>query len=259
MSEYWSCSKFADWIRGDPKGGPKSSIEWKEWNAAAKAAHPVRYWIAEEGLDKIQKFLYFPHSVYRDISSYLHNRYVTKTHTLQSTLKRGQWYDLDTRIIECLFNELVNFVEIEQASRYAWTEENRKKFKIKDGKRNPEAGLAALDWAAALKYDDDWMDKTDQMYGQPTGQAMAAKEMKQLYIWWTVIRPVRPEPMEASGWSEYCAKNPVFSVGECFGDDDKREEQRKILSVCNLIEASYEQEDEDMLIRLIKVRKSLWT
>jgi hypothetical protein len=31
-----------------------------------------------------------------------------------------------------------------------------------------------------------------------------AKEKLDLYTWWTVTRPARPDPYEASGWTAYC-------------------------------------------------------
>ncbi|NDB85663.1 MAG: hypothetical protein EB127_23600, partial [Alphaproteobacteria bacterium] len=31
-SNYWSCTPFADWLRGTPKGGAKTSEDWDEWN-----------------------------------------------------------------------------------------------------------------------------------------------------------------------------------------------------------------------------------
>ena len=50
-NHYWTCSKFADWLRGSPKGGAKTSGEWRKWEIEAKSAHPIRWWLAEEGLD----------------------------------------------------------------------------------------------------------------------------------------------------------------------------------------------------------------
>lgn len=48
--EYWSCSKFADWLRGTPKINLGTSEEWNAWRKTAKEKK-VRYWLTEEGLD----------------------------------------------------------------------------------------------------------------------------------------------------------------------------------------------------------------
>jgi len=57
---YWSCSKLADQIRGTVKGGAKTGSGWREWEENAKQNHPIRYWIAEEALDAIQNFIWWP-------------------------------------------------------------------------------------------------------------------------------------------------------------------------------------------------------
>jgi hypothetical protein len=53
-SRYWSCSKFADWLRGTAKPGAATGRGWNEWKQAAQDTHPIRYWIVEEGLDYLQ-------------------------------------------------------------------------------------------------------------------------------------------------------------------------------------------------------------
>ena len=45
---YWSCSKFADFIRGEKKPFALSWEDWEKWRADNKKKHPCRYWIAEE-------------------------------------------------------------------------------------------------------------------------------------------------------------------------------------------------------------------
>lgn len=54
-SRYFSCSKFADWLRGTPKLSCGTSEEWRDWEISAKQSRPIRYWLAEEGLDYIQE------------------------------------------------------------------------------------------------------------------------------------------------------------------------------------------------------------
>lgn len=114
-ANYWSSTKFADWLRGTPKIQSGTAKEWNAWEKGAKAMK-VRYWLAEEGLDYLQDFVNWPLDRLRDIRHYIDNRWISKTHALTSTLKRGQWYELDTRLLHSVFDELVDFVEIEQAS-----------------------------------------------------------------------------------------------------------------------------------------------
>ena len=57
MRNYWTCSKFADWLRGTAKPTAETSEGWRSWEKKARDTHPVRYWLADEGLDYLQKFL----------------------------------------------------------------------------------------------------------------------------------------------------------------------------------------------------------
>jgi len=131
--------------------------------------------------------------------------------------------------------------------------------------RCPEAGLAYLDWASVLKHDEDWIDKNDPTYGRPTIQALAAQETRALYNWWKNERPNRTDPHDASGWSSYCDERSKEDelCGEDFlsfdteqSDDDKSSE---LLKICRKMEEDQDEEDTAMLIRLVKVRHSLWT
>ncbi len=255
MKEYWSCSKFADWLRGTPKPFSGTSEEWDAWEKKAKIKK-FRYWLAEEGLDYLQNFIYWPANCIHRIRCYIDNRWVTKTHALTSNLKRGNWYDFDTRLLHALFDELVNFVEIELAWKLIiCSEEDRKKYKTPwyhlSRWRNPEAGIAHLKWAADLKNDNDWADKNDPSYGQPTRQALAAQEMLQLYRWWKEERPKRPDPSDASGWRKYCEEK---------SNETKISDQgSKILNIYHKMEKEQEEEDTEMLVRLIKCRQGMWT
>lgn len=253
MKNYWSCSKFADWIRGTAKPHAGTGEEWTNWENHAKTKR-IRYWLAEDGLDFLQDFLFWPIKRFNDFRFYFNNRWITQSHVLTSKLKRGEWYDYDTRLLHTVFDELVNFVEIELAwMNVVFSEENqikyktpwyRRFFKIRAW-RNPESGLEYLDWASQLKYDQSWMDKTDPLYGQPTPQALAAQEILKIYKWWKEERPKRPDPYDASGWSKYC--------------DDIHNLKCNILNTLHQMEQDQDDEDTEMLIRLIKIRHHLWT
>jgi hypothetical protein len=253
MNKYWSNSKFADWLRGTKKPFALGFKAWDEWEATAKKKYPFRFWLAEEGLDHLQRVFTFPDVTYYNIVYYINNRWITKTHALTSNLKKGDYYDLDTRIIESLFDELVNFVEVELAWHHVmWSEKEtapwwRRVFRFRTW-RSPSHGIAHLEWESNLKYDEKW-DKDTERYGKPTPQAINAQEKLALYNWWKQ-RPNRPDPSDVSGWSEYCKDKPLFDDGE---------NAQRPLDKLREIEQRYEDEDTEMLIRLIKVRKSLWT
>ena len=276
-NHYWTCSKFADWIRGTPKGGAKTSEGWDEWTDEAQRYHPVRYWLAEEGLDYAQKVVYFIPDTLYSIKYYINNRWVTRTHSLTAhprDIKPGRWQDVGNRFLPCLFNELVDFIEIEQAwSHIVWgNDEDRAKYKAPFWAsgwfrwrtwRCPQAGLDHLAWEMTLT-NSEYVDPTDKNYGKPTLQAIRAKEKLDLYTWWTTIYPNRPDPYDASGWSAYCEASRTANGGSLSWSSSKdtpemRKMSNKAHKLLRKIEEAYEKEDEAMMIRLIKIRGSLWT
>ena len=276
MRDYWTCSKFADWLRGSMKPSAETSKGWATWKKEAKAKHPVRYWIAEEGLDHLQDvWMWIPERL-NDIRYYINNRYISRSHSLTahpSDIKPGQWCDVGNRFLPCLFNELVDFVEIEHAWHHVlWDDEAKTRFEVPWWRRGwfrwrtwrcPDAGIEYLIWASGLKLGEDMgLSKTDKNYGKPTHQALAAKEILELYRWWKVERPKRPDPHEASGWTEICARRREKHPDELIPPDDTKKEKaetRKALDICHKLERQYDLEDEKMMIRLIKIRGALWT
>jgi hypothetical protein len=275
-SRYWSCTKVADKIRGTAKPTAETGKGWDLWNKEAKAKHPIRYWIAEEALDAVQKYIYYiPDKLY-EIKYYINNRFVSRTHSLTaqpSHIRPGTWRDMGDRILPCLFDELVEFVQVELAWKHiAWDEEARKKYKVPFWGfgwfrwrtwRSEQAGLDHLAWEMSLVNDGSWgTEEDDPDYGKPTFQAQKAKEILELYRWWTEVYPNRPDPHDASGWTAICDRRR--KSGKHFLDmenntPEEEAETRTVLDLCHKIEEDYHSEDEQMLIRLIKIRRSLWT
>lgn len=252
-ANYWSCSAFADWIRKTfgkyEKPDAATLEEWAEWKTMSKTRHKFVHWFTEEFLDSVQNTIMFIPDVWNTIRAYLRNRFVDKTHYLETKLPPGEFYEFDTKILHGLFEELVDFVECEKAWMHVvFSDDAKEKYKFPFWQRVrmfrfgyfrcPQAGLDHLQWEISLKYDDEWMPKDSPNYGQPTHQAIAAKEQLELYNWWKNVRPQRPDPYE--------------HIDE---DEAKRERWERV----HQIEEQYDKEDEEMLIRLIKIRRSLWT
>jgi hypothetical protein len=282
-THYWSCSKFADWLRGTAK--PKSATveDWGAWRRAATQSHRIRYWLAEEVLDEIQNFLWYPLDKVYDLKYYINNRWVTRTHQLTANarhIKPGTWRDVGDRFMPCLFNELVNYVEVELAWwQIAWDKEARAKYRSPFWAsgwfrwrtwRCREAGLDNLDWQSNLRWTEDEVGPDSENLGKLTNQAIRAQEILALYRWWTEVYPNRPDPHDASGWTEWCEtrRNRRIQNGEdsdiswLSSANDSHEDKAKssdILDLCSKIEEGYAQEDTEMLIRLIKIRDALWT
>jgi hypothetical protein len=275
-SHYWTIGKFADWLRGTPKLKCGTSEEWDAWYATAAKAHPIRYWIAEEGLDYLQTIVYYIPDKLNDVRYYINNRWVSRSHSLTAhprDIKPGDWSDVGNRFLPCLFNELVDFVEIEQAWHHClWSDESRTKFDVPWWRKGwlrwrtwrcPEAGLEYLRWAEKLT-NEEFLEEGEKHKAEPTYQAKAAKEIIELYTWWTVTYRNRPDVHEASGWSAYCEASRAANGGRLsWSSQDKDPALKKMgdkaLKLSHKIEKEYADEDEKMMIRLIKIRESLWT
>ena len=282
-THYWSCSKLANFIRGTPKPGAQTGKGWNDWHKTAKKAHPFRYWLAEEGLDKIQNAIWWPVDKLYDVKYYINNRWVTTTHALTAhpkDIKRGEWRDVGNRFLPCLFNELVEFVEVETAwSNVAWDKESRKKYNAPFYSwgwfrwrtwRSAEAGIEHLKWAMTLT-NEEWLEEDNKHEAGPTGQATAAKEIFELYTWWKEVYPNRKDPHDLSGWTVWCDRRREKLKDEdedtrwramLGGEDETTDEQaetRRILDLLREIEKQQDDEDTEMMIRLIKVRNHLWT
>lgn len=85
-----------------------------------------------------------------------------------------------------------------------------------------EKGLETHEWEKTLVFNEDWGVKPDdEKYGKLTHQALAAIEQQEIYDWWKAN------------------KNREYTTWED--------------------EEAYEKKEGEMLIRLVKIYRSLWT
>jgi hypothetical protein len=280
MRNHWNCSKVADFIRGVEKPQALTCEDWSQWHKSNKNANKFRYWLAEKGLSKLQDiYMYIPDKL-DNIRYYINNRWISKSHSLTAhprNIKPGEWCDVGNRFLPCLFNELVDFVEVEQAWHHTrWDKEARKKYNTPWYRttffrlrvwRCPEAGLDYLKWASELT-DEEWLPEDKKHLSQPTAQALAAREILELYHWWKEVYPNRPDIYDISGFNQYLdnlKKNNTDSSTEkdsiFLRPTDPKLIADRDLSLRNMdeIEKKYKEEDEEMMIRLIRIRDSLWT
>ena len=232
---YWNCSKFANWIRGEDKPLVLEWGQWGEWKKEQEKKRPIRYWLSDTFLNKLQDIVYFPIDVYHTVKIYIRNKYIDKIQYLHTGLKPGEYYDLDHRILHGLFNELVDFVELELAHLSKWNKDKNYKF-VKG--RCQEAQDDYFRWANHLKHQ-----------GRLTEQAKASRKIKELYEWWKYIRPQRKDPLD----------NPALGDIDDILDNKNLKKKQKLYKRVYELEEKYDNEDTEMLIELIKIRSHLWT
>lgn len=233
---YWSSSKFANWIRGEDKPMALEWGEWDKWYDEQKQKRPFRYWLSDTFLKRLQDIVYFPLDVYHTIRIYIRNRYIDKLQYLHTGLKPGEYYDLDYRIIHALFNELVDFVEIDLSHLSEW--DRNVKYNFHNG-RCVEAAYDYFKWA-----------NNDKRSGKLTEHAKASRKIQKLYEWWKNERPNRPDP--------FSTREFAYDIDEIL-DGKKIKTKQRMLQKAYDLELKQDQEDTDMLIELIKIRHHLWT
>lgn len=240
--------------------------EWDAWYDKCKAEHPLQYFWGVSLPDFIDSCTYPIERRYHMVRDWIRYRVTQRRHIVDTGLKPN-YYDCNTRLLHANMNLLKDFVEIDKAWMHVvFNSEERKKhnctwLKMKLGTfRSAEAGLAHLDWEATLVYDESMgVNPTDKIYGKPTDQALKAKEIKEIYNWWVNIYPNRPDPMDASGWSAYC--DSLEAEGGILKNLNRPPSKisKKAHKALEKIEADYAKEEEQMLIKLIKIRQGLWT
>ena len=232
-----------------------SGKEWHEYEKKQKET-PVRYWFAET-LPEIIEHVFWPFEKFHDLKYWIYYRFMPRHqyNKIETKLEPG-YYDVDTRMLHGMFEMLVDFIEVEKAWMHVISDEKPLTRRTSWNFRDPKAGLAHLDWEISLG------DTSLPIEEQNPSQAFHAAESKELYNWWKNIRPNRPDPYESDAWDEYMKKidkDEYFmqSHDEATPEDDKK--SKEMFNKTRNLEVLYNQEDEDMLIRLIKIRQGLWT
>jgi hypothetical protein len=186
---------------------------------------------------------------FSDIKYWIAHRTYDKYHVVRTGLPVG-YSDTVEKMLHANFTMLIDFIEVEKAwmnhichktpHPFPWWQRKFRKF------RSAPDGLDYLYWECHL-----------DVSAVGHSQREAAIEQRELYRWWTDIRLNRDDPDEVSGW-----KALFESRGDAipFADGPRlNKEMMKALKISSKIEARYAKEDEAMLIRLMKIRLSLWT
>lgn len=243
---YWSHS-WVSVLIGKLLGAPPrpkwgTMEEWAAYNKNRRKNFPLLE-ITENILHKLQNIYMFPSDVYHSIRIYIRNRFIDKLHVLDTGLKKGAYASYDYRLLHGIFNSFVQFIENEQT-------------------------LKNLKWEITLVNEFEWLPREEALihpdYGKPCPQAIAGQEKLALYTWWKEIRPARVDGYELSGFAKWSKENKdedddIFSLCCDDGNETKTEARKALSARWREIDEAYDKEDEEMMIRLIKLRHSLWT
>jgi len=224
--------------------------EWADWHKEAKK-RPIAYWIVRTmpGWFSVKGMQLW------DVKMWFRYRFQKRhKYHLVDTRLEPNYYETETRMLHAMFSLLVDHVESEKAQLHYLSLEKG------DDRPSPSiAGLAHLDWEITLTH-DEYPDP--KLKGKATPQAIYAKKIKKLYVWWTETRPNRMDPMDDRLFDdESFSKDKNKDIWEIMAR--RTPEQKKKASDAyrkrEAIEEAQQMEDTKMMIRLIKVRHSLWT
>ena len=251
-------NKFDHWLSYSPPGS-MSSKGWRLFREEFKEKAPIRYYFHND----FRKNFVWPFKwKYRDGKYWIRYRTFDRYHIVDTGLK-PDYYEIDTRMLHASFNMLKEFVEVEQAwSSYCWSDEYKKAswcekhmpfYRVFYPFRRPDIGITHFEWASTL--DDPSLPPHQRM----ELQAEAARETLILYNWWVNERPNRKEVVVPS----YKNQGLGDIMSSLDSDFDRTApdyvEHEKAMTERMDQEEAWKQEDEDMLIRLVKIRRSLWT
>lgn len=201
--------------------------EWNDWHKDEQSKSPLKYWVV---FDLQRIITHYYNKLISKPKEWLYYRLIKPYHIVKLQGLKPGYYDIDTRLEYAAFSLLKEYVEIEQANMYNFNSKNKNK-----NKSNAEKGIARLEWEASLD------DPSSPDYSP--NQASNAKELLTLYKYWI---------------NKINSNNDGYSISY--------ELSRKLntkpsvyYKLDHLNEKLIEDEETEMLIRLIKVRKSLWT
>lgn len=212
---------------------PKSAgtcKEFRDWDIELRAKYPTRYKI-NAFLETAQRKLFlYPSWRLRDAKYWvlhrIHPKYIYHKITLK-TLKPG-YHDTSELILHTSFDLFTEFMEFQLSDDchilWDYSEEV------------PDENVSE---AYILERQERWVT------------------MNELYEWWTKVRPNREDTQEdfpdlPDDWGFMAPLN------EDFDDTPEVKEWRRVADEHNRQEEEWNREDETMLIRLMKIRLSLW-
>lgn len=223
----------------------RTFVSWSRHDARMQRSFPVRWFFRETVPQAWSDWVVRPKNVFFQFFRF---RFKDRYHVVKTGLKPGYW-DSDTRMLHAAFNLLKDYVEIELAAINSAANDpfpsgsskkfyqNLSRFRRKRT-RNPESGISYLDWE--IEHCDGHSYNTKSMT-----QGNIAQEKKFLYLWWTKYRPQRID---------------IYSHPLIWGEGkDESKYQRFEHHLIQQLETFYEEEDEEMLARLVRIRTFLWT
>ena len=236
---------------------PETLESWNdvlEWEKATKSKHPIAFFVFEALPEKIILYTEKVKSIFDKSRRWIRVRFFDRLHLIDTRLDPG-FHGPRTRVLHGVFSVLVDAVEIdlarrsaaEGASKQPWWSTGKLRFK---SHRNPQAGVARLRKMMSSK------SRSSSLISF-FGSDDITQELWILYHWWTMIRINRPDPDAASGWSEFVDRIGFNMIVHDDLSEESRKESAELIQLSRKIETDYHKEDDEMLLRAVRVLRCL--
>lgn len=213
-------------------GSAYSSEDWIRYDDYGKEKHPFLYKVLKV-ISNIDIWVSVRYRRYfTDIYWHVYHRFYKKSYLIDTKLPKNTWHETENMILHGVMAELVNFIEI-QKDGYPWELEEL------DKKQRGESNSIDGEDEFSKMNDTQWMDM---------------KEAYDIYLWWKKY-PQREKEIEDILNDLKHSKHKSFM--HMFADKTHKEHNSVVWSKYEEQQKLLYQEEEDMLIRVIKVRKGL--
>jgi hypothetical protein len=220
--------KYFLWDDLDDHG--KGEVTWEQWEERAKVEHPIRFFLSET-LPlwwRVHISMNIEHAWYW-FRCHLWNRYhklsLRQPHTGTADDYDWGWIDEDKQMLFAMFNILVDYVDLVNESEYHYGTTDEKLDALRKQIVEDEDGAVCLQ-----------------------NQLNNLLEAKALYEYWTITRKDQHRERDAllHDWYEHRREDKIK------GDTTRWDKLQEVEEVFYKME-------EEMTIRLMKIRRSLWT
>lgn len=240
--------KFKDWMAFNPPSAATID-EWYEFDKKFKEDAPIRHFLVK---GKFKKFSFRIKFYLQKISDFFIYRFLNKYHIVDSKLP-PQYHEAEKVLLHSAFSILVDYVEITSSLKCAKTEDFKnilewKRFLpwvfIRDNFRSRTLGTEHLKWEIGLTKESP-------------RQSECATEVLYLYTWWKDIRPER-KPIDCPVKLDNQYPLAVLSETWRKNNAESYNKWKEWVDASNKQEEEWNEEDDEMLIRLVKIRRCLY-
>jgi hypothetical protein len=245
--------KFKNWMSYYPDDLGTTDY-WVQFNKEFRENAPIRYFFMR---GEFRTMWWRVKHFYQSIINWVKYRTVARYHIVKTGLS-PQYRDISELLLHVNFNLLVGYVE-NNLSICMWSNTQARKNLYGWKRYLPRFIRRYLkkNKNYAIKYGLEHLDWEISLGDESKDQSEAAQEIKELYLWWTEKRPTREFPERPLSDND----EDLFTILTEKWKKENLELDKKWKNYCKKADnlaKEWSKEDTDMLMRLMKIRESLW-